>query len=109
MKGQLKKQKRLDRQIELLKNFEGDFYQEKHIGEEWYIKSWNGGTERWQVSIFSDYSYQKYKRYGAFKKENEEDEEEIKNKLEGNTDWEKPTIESIRKIVEQRESKSKIT
>lgn len=42
MKGQAKKLKRLARQQELLKNFEGDFYQEKKVGNEWY--------EIWQAS-----------------------------------------------------------
>lgn len=47
-KGDLKKAKRLARQIELLKNFEGDFYQEKKVGNEWYVKSFNGGTH-WKL------------------------------------------------------------
>ncbi len=64
-KGELKKQKRLARQMELLKNFEGDFYQEKKVGDEWYVKSWNGGTKRWQVSIYSQESFD---RYSAFKR-----------------------------------------
>ena len=73
-KGKLK---RLNRQIELLKNFEGDFYQEKKVGENWYIKSFNGSTERWQVSIYSEQSFGKYKAYTQAKIYNNEFERKM--------------------------------
>jgi len=73
--------KRLARQIELLKNFEGDFYQEKKIGNEWYVKSFNGGTQRWQVSIFSEDSFKKYSAYKTTKREEEELENSFKESI----------------------------
>jgi hypothetical protein len=81
MKGHAKKLKRQERQNELLKNFEGDFYQEKKVGNEWLIKMWNGGTKKWQVAVFSDSSYKKYKMFGNAKKEEEELNEEFENKI----------------------------
>ena len=59
----MSKQKKLLRQQELLKNFEGDFYQEKKINDKWYVKMWNGGTKRWQVAIYSEDSFKRYKSY----------------------------------------------
>ncbi len=55
------KLKRRLRQQELLKNFEGDFYQEKKIGENWLVKSWNGTVGRWQVGDYSEDSFRRYK------------------------------------------------
>lgn len=63
MKFDRKKQKRLERQFELLKMFDGDFYQEKFVSGEWYIKNYNGTTGRWQVSVYSELSYRRYKSY----------------------------------------------
>lgn len=57
--------KRLVRQEELLKNFEGDFYQEKKIGYKWYVKMYNRGTDRWQVAVYSEESFAKYKEFTA--------------------------------------------
>ena len=94
MKGQAKKLKRLARQLELLKNFEGDFYQEKKVGNEWLIKMWNGGTKKWQVAVFSDVAYKKYKAFGNAKKEEEELDEKFKEKVFDET-FERPTLESI--------------
>jgi len=62
-----KKQKLRERQIELLKMFDGDFYQEKQVDNEWYIKSWNGGTNKWQVSIYSEVAYRRYKSFNGEK------------------------------------------
>lgn len=69
-RGDLKKAKKLAIQNELLKMFPQatDHYEEKKVGEEWYIKSYNGGTGRWQVSIYSEISYRRYK---AFQKKRE--------------------------------------
>ena len=52
-----------ERQVELLKGFEGDFYQEKKVGDKWLIKMFNGKTKRWQVAQYSISSYEKYKGY----------------------------------------------
>lgn len=65
------KLKRLARQEELLKNFTGDFYQEKKIGNEWYVKSFNGSTGRWQVSVFSEKSFRGYKSFSESKNNHE--------------------------------------
>ena len=91
-KGQLAKQKRLERQNELLKNFTGDYYQEKRVGDEWYIKSWNGGTKRWQVSVYSEKSYQGYKAFNQARKEGKE----LDDKFEEQVHFERPTLESLK-------------
>lgn len=62
------KLKRRLRQQELLKNFEGDFYQEKKIGENWLVKSWNGTVGRWQVGVYSEDSFRRYKEFSENKK-----------------------------------------
>jgi hypothetical protein len=76
-----KKAKRWKRQLELLKNFEGDFYQEKKIGNEWYVKMWNGGTARWQVAIFTEEKFRKYKGFANVAKEEEEMENQFKESI----------------------------
>ena len=90
MKGEKKKLERLARQQKLLAMFEGDFYQEKKVGNEWCIKSYNGGTGRWQVSIFSEISYKKYKSY--------ERDSGPMPEIKPST-FERPTLESIKKLV----------
>ena len=65
MKGQAKKLKKLQEQKDRLSQFdqEEDHYEEKDIGGEFWIKSYNGGTKRWQVGVYSPESYRKYKAY----------------------------------------------
>lgn len=66
MSTKRKQQKRLERQRELLKEFAhqvGDFYEEKQVGEQWYVKMYNRGTDRWQVAIYSNEAYRKYKTF----------------------------------------------
>jgi len=60
-----KKRERLNRQQNLLTLFPSDsnFYQERKIENDWFIKSWNGGTKRWQVGKYTQESYQRYKNY----------------------------------------------
>lgn len=94
MKGQLKKLKRLARQQELLKNFEGDFYQEKKVGNEWLIKMFNGGTKKWQVAVFSETAYNKYKAFSKARKEEEELDNSFKEKIIDEK-FERPTLESL--------------
>lgn len=90
------KKKRLrERQIELLKMFTGDFYQEKQVGKEWYIKSWNGGINKWQVAVFSEVSYKKYKSFDL-KSAREEKELDKKTKKSPNIKFVRPTLESIK-------------
>lgn len=92
-----KKQKRNQRQLELLKNFDGDFYQEKKIGDEWYIKMWNGGTKRWQVAVYSNLSYKKYKAFDTMKEESEDLDNQFNEKIA----WERPTLENIKSKYEK--------
>lgn len=101
MKGQAKKLKRLARQQELLSNFEGDFYQEKKIGDEWYIKSFNGGTGRWQVGIYNDIAYRRYKSY---KQDSKDLIELFDRKLKPTIPFEKPTLESIKIFLNEKNS-----
>ncbi len=68
----MNKLKKLQIQQDRLKEFshqEQDHYEERKVGNEWYIKSWNGGTNRWQVSVYSEQSYRRYKSYGEQKRE----------------------------------------
>jgi hypothetical protein len=51
------------RQQELLKNFEGEFYQEKKVGNNWLVKMFNKDNGKWQVAVYSEDSYRKYKDY----------------------------------------------
>ena len=67
IKNKTKQLLRRQRQEELLKLFEGDFYQEKQFNGGWYVKQFNGNTERWQVAIYSEESFQKYKFWGEKK------------------------------------------
>lgn len=59
----MSKESRRLRQQELLKNFTGDSYQEKQIGDKWLVKSLNGNTGNWQVAEYSNESFSKYKEY----------------------------------------------
>ena len=40
-----------------------NFYQEKHIGNEWFIKHWDGRLKEWTVAKYSEDSFQRYKNY----------------------------------------------
>ena len=66
-----KQQKKIEEQNRRLTFFdqEEDHYAEKKIGVEWRIKSYNGGTGRWQVSIYSERSYKNYKSYGEHQRD----------------------------------------
>lgn len=95
MKGQAKKLKRQAIQNELLKNFEGDFYQEKKVGEEWYVKMFNGGTKKWQVAVFSQKSFNAYKAFkGATKQQ-----KELDTKFKEEIVFERPTLENVKKLL----------
>ena len=60
-----KQLKKLKEQEDRLKQFdqEIDHYEEKDMGGEVWVKSYNGGTGRWQVAIFSKKSFRAYKGY----------------------------------------------
>jgi hypothetical protein len=36
-------------------------YTEQNVNGFWLIKQWNGNDKRWQVAIYSEESYRKYK------------------------------------------------
>lgn len=92
------KKKRLrERQIELLKMFEGDFYQEKQVGDEWYIKSWNAGTQRWQVASYPESSYRRYKSFFR-----EKDFSPVSPKSETHIPFIRPTLESVGELVKNK-------
>ncbi len=57
------------KQDELLKMFDGDFYQEKEVGDKVYVKKWDGNTSKWNVNTFSKESFRKYKHYEEREKE----------------------------------------
>ena len=90
------KLKRQLRQIELLKNFEGDYYQEKKVGNEWLVKMYNGGTGKWQVAVFSESSFRKYKSFDRAM----EEQEELDEKFQMTIKFERPTLESVKKMVD---------
>jgi len=89
-----KKQERAERQLELLKHFqqEEDHYEEKKVGEDWYVKMYNGGTNKWQVAVFSGTAYRRYKSFERAVDEVEELDESFKQ----NVLFERPTLESIK-------------
>lgn len=58
--------KKNNKHIDRLQEFnhqEQDHYEERKIGDEWYIKRWNGGSKEWQVAVYSEKSYRAYKTY----------------------------------------------
>ena len=61
------RQKRRLRQEQLLKEYfshqVNDFYEEKKVGDKWYVKMYNGGNDNWQVAIFSSQSFRNYKGF----------------------------------------------
>lgn len=62
--SEAKKAARRARQLELLKHFDEDSgYEEKRVGDQVYVKMWNGDAEVWQVAVFSMESFKRYKTY----------------------------------------------
>ncbi len=65
--GKLKSIKRRARQETLLQEYFShqvrDFYEEKQVGDKWYVKQYNGNQDKWQVAIYSNESFRKYKQY----------------------------------------------
>jgi hypothetical protein len=59
---QNQKLERWSRQEQLLQHFSPESgYAEKQVGSEWYIKMWNGNAKRWQVAVYSEESFKRYK------------------------------------------------
>jgi len=97
MASKKKQLERQQRQIELLSHFEGDYYQEKKVGNEVYVKMWNGGTNKWQVAVFTPQSFKKYKSFEMIRDEVEELDTTAQEKIE----WERPTLESVQNLTKQ--------
>lgn len=65
------KQERVLRQEQLLSNFEPDsnYYQEKHIGDKWYVKLYNPILDRWIVAIYTEASFERYNNYNQARRD----------------------------------------
>lgn len=98
MSSKTKKLKGQAHQIELLKKFNGDYYQEKKDGDKWLIKMWNGSTKKWQVATYSNKSYNAYKSFSSAVR----DGEELDNYFNQNiASFEKPTLQNILDMAEK--------
>ena len=51
------------RQEFLLSFFNDNGYEEKQVNSFWLVKQWNGNTKDWQVAIYSNQSFNKYKEF----------------------------------------------
>lgn len=64
-----KKAKRRERQELLLKEVfghqTGDFYEEKRVDGKWYVKMYDGNNDWWQVAIYSNESFRRYKQFST--------------------------------------------
>ena len=40
-----------------------EHYEELHLDGIWWVKAWDGRSERWRVSRYSEESYARYKNY----------------------------------------------
>lgn len=97
MSSKSKQEKNKLRQIELLKHFEGDFYQEKILPDKVLVKMWNGGTNKWQVAVFTRSSFNNYKAFqGNGNKQKFEDKIE-----EEKIPFERPTLETLKNKAKQ--------
>lgn len=63
MSKESRRESRRLRQLELLKNFTDDFYQEKQVDGKWLVKHQDGVTGNWVVAEYSQESFQRYKEY----------------------------------------------
>lgn len=51
---------------DFLLTFFGDFgYEEKHVNGYWLVKQWNGNMNTWQVAIYEEGAFQRYKTLGS--------------------------------------------
>jgi len=52
------------RQVMLLGMFEPDSgYSELEVDGQWFVKMWNGSTNRWQVGTYTPESFARYKAF----------------------------------------------
>ena len=47
----------------LLSFFNDNGYEEKQVNGFWLVKQWNGNTKDWQVAIYTNQSFTKYKEF----------------------------------------------
>ncbi len=87
-----KKEKNRLRQLELLAQFEGDFYQEKILPDKVLVKMWNGSSNKWQVAEFTRSSFNNYKAFQGNKNKFEESIKEEEPKIP----FERPTLERLK-------------
>ena len=41
-----------------------DFYEERYERGFWLVKQWNGDNQKWQVAVFTEESFNNYKKAG---------------------------------------------
>lgn len=58
-----KKQLNREKHERLLRLFDGEGYEEFHAPKYVFVKQWNGGTERWEVAIYTKDSWQRKEEY----------------------------------------------
>ncbi len=59
-----KKQLKEELRIELLRYFQGDFYQEKQVLGKWLVKYYDRDKDNWNVMVFkSDSTFRNYKNF----------------------------------------------
>ena len=51
--------------------FKGKGYEERFVNGFWLVKQWNGNTEKWQVAIYTQDSFDRYKTYDENRKQME--------------------------------------
>jgi hypothetical protein len=83
----MKDPKKIKRQEELLKHFEGmpEGYQEKQVGNLWYVRSWNPAFERYFVAIYTQENFNRFKGYWASKNEQEDLDVAFLDKINDNS------------------------
>lgn len=81
--GKISRETRKKRQEELLSLFNQteDNYEEREIRGDVYVKMFNGNTQRWQVAVYSQKSFNNYKQFNNAMKINHELDQDLARKL----------------------------
>lgn len=81
--GKVQKEAKRQLQQQLLGMFDQDkdHYEEKRVGNDVYIKMFNGTTQRWQVARYSKKSYQRYSAMRAAHELNRELDGHLQRRL----------------------------
>ncbi len=95
---------RREQRLALFSDQKEDHYEEKKIGDEWFVKSYNGGTKFWQVAVYSEQSFRNYKSF-------QEDREPKRQKwnIEPQPVFQRPTLDSIKAMIDEREKLSTVS